>query len=263
MREDAFRAYLAPLLGGPKVVASYLSNARLIEKRLHIDLDGLNLDGTGVVAIRSRLVEAGVPTSKAGDCTSALRQYARFRSTGSAVAAPTTKTGAVATEPPPRHPVLAGLDTPGLMRLYGDLIAELRGRGISRTANGPVGDYAEHLFASAFAWRLASNSESGFDAIDVGGQRYQIKARRLGTPRASRQLGALRRLPERTFDVLAAVLFDETMAVQRAALIPYDIVALQARRVEHTNSWRIMLWDQLCSLPGVIDATGPLRRAAA
>jgi len=58
-------------------------------------------------------------------------------------------------------------------------------------------------------------------------------------------------LPDTTFDVLAAVLFDEHFTVLRAAFIPHDVVPLYATWVEHTNSWRFMLDDKVWQMSGV------------
>jgi hypothetical protein len=101
-------------------------------------------------------------------------------------------------------------DTPvsALLELHADLLAELRKRGVVRSANAPTGDYAEALFASAFGWELNTNSSADADAVDADKVRYQIKCRRLVTPKGSRQLGFIRRLPDRPFDRLAAVLLD-------------------------------------------------------
>lgn len=52
---------------------------------------------------------------------------------------------------------------------------------------------------------------------DTEGLRYQIKCRRLATPRGSRQLGFIRRPPERPFGRLAASAPDEVIAFGAAA----------------------------------------------
>lgn len=158
--------------------------------------------------------------------------------------------------------LLTETSIPGLMRLYAATLAELRMRGVLRSANGPIGDYAEHLFASAFGWTLVGNSTAHHDAINDAGIRYQIKSRRLSTASTSRQLGAIRRLDDHGFDVLAALLFDADVAVHRAVLILYAQVVSLARRVDHTNSWRVMLSDIVCALPTVTDVTAEVRRAA-
>ena len=46
------------------------------------------------------------------------------------------------------------------------ILEELRLRKIERSSNGPVGDYAEYLFAKAFEWELVGNSQKGYDAKD-------------------------------------------------------------------------------------------------
>lgn len=258
MREDAFRAYLAPLLSS-RSVNSYLSYARRVQRELGVDLDAAGLlvgDTTDRVA--DGLRRAGYPERSVAASLVALSRYVEIQR-GHGRRFPER----LPALPPPareRHAAVAKASVAELMRLYGDLIAELTDRGVSRTGNGPVGDYAEHLFAAAYGWQLAVNSESGFDASDGAGRRYQIKARRLATPATARQLGAIRRLPERPFDMLAAVLFDDAMGVRRAALIPHPVVAERAVFVAHTNSWRLTLPDATWRLPGVINALAALRR---
>jgi len=150
-----------------------------------------------------------------------------------------------------------------LLALYGQIMDELRERGVVRTGNSPVGDYGELLFARAFGWTLEGNSSAGHDAVDADGLRYQIKARRLQTAKGSRQLSAIRRLEERTFDHVAAVLLDGNFKVLRAIIIPYAVVRSGARRREHTNSWLFMLEDRVWKIPGVRDVTAELAVAQA
>ena len=90
--------------------------------------------------------------------------------------------------------------------------------------------------------------------------RYQIKGRRLSARNPSRQLSALRRLPERPFDVLAAILFDVDYCVTRAILIPHELVVERAKHGTHTNSWRLMLEDWWWTLPGTQDVTEQLQK---
>lgn len=258
MREDAFRAFLAPRLS-PAAVASYLSNLRAVERLLGIDMDEPSLQSGSVDKLKAALVAAGMPRARASDCGAALQQYAVFRSGGPGLHSNSRPSDALV--PPPRAMFVSQASVAELMRLYADVLEELRSRRVLRTANGPVGDYAEYLFANAFDWTLASNSAAHHDAIDPAGTRYQIKARRVGGV-GSRQLGALRCLPDAHFDLLAAVLFDRDMQVLRAALIPHRVVVEHAKRVEHTNSWRFMLSDSVWLIPTVRDATDALRDAA-
>lgn len=149
-----------------------------------------------------------------------------------------------------------------LLALYGEILNELRRRKVVRTGNSPVGDYAELLFARAFGWSLEANSASGHDAVDPAGVRYQIKGRRLGHPNASRQLSAIRRLDQGTFDNLAAVLFEPSFKVLRAVIVPHEVVAARARRVEHTNSWTFILDDKVWLAAGARDVTAEVAVAA-
>ncbi len=90
---------------------------------------------------------------------------------------------------------LENLSEIGLLRAYGDIIDELRTRGVVRTGNNPIGDYTEWLVAQRLHLTLTSNSTLGYDATDGTGIRYQIKARRAGT-----QLSAIRNAQQALFD---------------------------------------------------------------
>ena len=150
-----------------------------------------------------------------------------------------------------------------ILALYATALDELRERGIVRGANGPGGDYAELLFVQAFGWKREGNSSAGYDAVDTAtNMRYQVKSRRLHDLKTSRQLSALRKLPDSSFDFLAGVLFNKDYSVMRAAIIPYDIIKSRARFQEYTNSWTFLLDDRIWNLPSVRDVTQQLRSAA-
>lgn len=150
-----------------------------------------------------------------------------------------------------------------LLELQGDLLSELSRRGILRSANGPAGDYGEFLFSRAFGWTLNNNSSADADAVDAAGVRYQIKCRRLQTAKGSRQLGFIRRLPDRPFDHLAAVLLDGRFSVLRAAIVPYEVVQARATYVDSVKAWRLMLRDSVWEIHGVRDVTAELKSAQA
>ena len=148
-----------------------------------------------------------------------------------------------------------------LLSLHARIETELRRRGVLRTANGPVGDYAEHLFHRAFGWRLEANSRAGYDAVDASGNRYQIKGRRENPRTRSRQLSALRNLDADDFDFLAAVLLDEFYGVKRALVLPRSVVRQRATFSAHTNSHILILSDTLWDHPEARDVTIDLIRA--
>ncbi len=156
-------------------------------------------------------------------------------------------------------------DTPpsALLALYVDVLAQLRQRAIIRSTNNPVADYAEYLVAQALGVQLAAKSTTGYDAIGSDGERYEVKARRLTASNLSRQLSAIRGLPERHFDYLAGVLFAEDFTVARACLVPISVVEQEATYRSHVNAWILHLRDSLWARGDVRDITAAVRAAAA
>jgi hypothetical protein len=161
-------------------------------------------------------------------------------------------------------PRLAASSTAELLALYGSILTVLRERGITRSENSPVGDYAEHLASIAFGLTLVNNSSIGYDGVDADGVRYQVKGRRITRRNPSRQLSAIRGLATEgdPFDVLLGILFDGEFRIWRAALVPLSVVKLRAKRQEHVNAWRLMLTEPVWTLPGVTDVTKRVRAAA-
>lgn len=162
-----------------------------------------------------------------------------------------------------RH-ALAAESAPALLALYSAIVEELHGRGIVRSTNNPVGDYAEYLTARAFGLSLAGNSSIGYDAVSDDGIRYQVKSRRLTPRNPSRQLSAIRGLEPGAdpFDFLVAILFTADFVVLRAALVPVAVVRQLAVRNEYVNAWRLILRDSVWAIPGVEDVTDSIRDAA-
>jgi len=150
-----------------------------------------------------------------------------------------------------------------LLRAYSGIMDELRRRGVLRSSNTPVSDYAEVLFCEAFGWCREKNSASGHDATDKEGRRYQIKGRRLTAHRrSSRQSSAIRNLDRDPFDFLAGVLVDDHFQVIRAAIMPISVVRARSRPVTHTNSHKFHLRDDIWTMPEVRDVTEELRAVA-
>ena len=156
-------------------------------------------------------------------------------------------------------PKLVEMTVAELLAFHVQIGEELRARGVSRSANNPVGDLSERLFCSAFGWEQAPNSERGYDARDSSKIRYQIKGRRIHRRIKSRQLSAIRELKKRPFDVLAGVLFEDDYKVFRAALIPWAVVDQHSTYQAHTNSYRFQLRDEVWLLDSVQDVTDRIR----
>jgi hypothetical protein len=156
---------------------------------------------------------------------------------------------------------LSTLSVSELLRLFVQVLDDLRRRDVIRSTNNPIADYAEFLFERALDLTRAPKSTKGYDAVDPSGRRYEIKARRITSHNRSRQLSAIRGLDHAHFTFLAAVLFREDFTVWKACLIPYDTVLNHSKYIQHTNSWKFDLRDDVWTLPGVTDVSDPVMQA--
>lgn len=147
-----------------------------------------------------------------------------------------------------------------ILCLFSDIIEELRDRGLTRSKNNPVADYAEHLVCKAFSLTPAEKSTKGYDAVDIKGKKYEIKSRRFSTGSKPTRFSAIRDLQTQHFDILVAVLFSQDFTVQRALFLPYTTVRRIAFRQEHVNGWILPIRDSLWSANGVVDVTEALRK---
>ena len=157
---------------------------------------------------------------------------------------------------------LDGLTIRQLLSLNSRILVELRKREILRSSNKPTGDLAEYIFCRAFKWTQQNNSQSGYDALDEGGNRYQIKARQVfkNTP-SERQLSAIRGLENKNFDFLAGVLFDSEYNVIKAAIVPHFVIALSNPHYSsHDNKHTFFLKDTVWKNPHVRDVTSDLAK---
>lgn len=153
---------------------------------------------------------------------------------------------------------LQKLGTLGLLEMFASSLDELKRRGVTRSTNNPVADYAEGLCRKALGLKLAAKSTKGHDATDRLGRRYEIKSRRLTAHNASRQLSPMRALDEQHFDFLVGVLFGSDFAVMKACMIPYAQVKGMSKYVQHTNGWILHLRDSVWTAPEVVDVTQAL-----
>jgi len=154
---------------------------------------------------------------------------------------------------------LAKMAVPGLLNLYALILQELTTRGVIRSTNNPVADYAEYLVVSALGLSRASKSTKGYDAEDAEGKRYEIKSRRVTSHNISRQLSAIRDCEAAHFDFLAGVLFNEDFSFDRACLVPFSIVIADAKYRKHVNAHLFQLKDSVWDQRGVIDISDKVR----
>ena len=147
---------------------------------------------------------------------------------------------------------LTSLSDLELLSLHSEILTQLRSRGVIRTKNNPVGDYAEWLVSKALGMTLLSNSSAGADAIDTDGKKVQIKARRVTSDNPSRQLSALRNYEAADFDYLIAVIFDENYNILDSYKIPHEVIQDYARHSDHVNAHIINLKGAILTDPRVM-----------
>jgi hypothetical protein len=148
---------------------------------------------------------------------------------------------------------LSGIE---LLQLYARTLDTLKRKGITRSTNNPVADYAEAIVAKGLGPDLTAKSNAGYDAIHPEtGMKYEIKARRPTKTNKSTQMSAIRNLDKAHFDYLVAVIFAEDFSVDYAALIPIESVRRLASYVAHTNSHKLMVPRSIFTNPGVENVT--------
>jgi hypothetical protein len=159
---------------------------------------------------------------------------------------------------------LSGMNARGLLALYSDVLEALREREIVKTANNPVGDYAELLVSRALGLDIQTNSNQGFDALDPAtGDRYEVKARRFTPHNKPTRLSPLRDFGAHLFDHLVVVLFASDVGVERAVQIPWGSVEGVSSHNAHVNGRVVFLRDALWNADGAVDLSGRLRDVAA
>lgn len=72
---------------------------------------------------------------------------------------------------------LAASSTAELLAEYAQILSELRARGVVRTGNAPLGDYAEFIALEVYGGTLAGNSAKSYDITASDGRHIQVKAR--------------------------------------------------------------------------------------
>lgn len=136
-------------------------------------------------------------------------------------------------------PDITHLTTEELLRLWAQVMAGLRDRGVIRSGNNPVGDICEGLVATYYGVSPAGNSNSGYDLITRDGERVQVKGRRTTATSKPSHYSFMRDLPNRPFDALVAVHLDENFGVSAAYRLPWEAVLRLSNYVEHVNAWRL------------------------
>lgn len=127
---------------------------------------------------------------------------------------------------------LGKLGVRDLLRLELAITSELRGRGLVRTNNKPLGDIAECVVWRARGGVLEPNSTKSHDITTVDGRRIQVKAM------GGRAAGpAAKFSPFRSIDFDSAIflVFNGDCELAEAYEVPAKSVCEQIRLVAHVN----------------------------
>jgi hypothetical protein len=162
---------------------------------------------------------------------------------------------------PENTPDLSAFTESGLFSLYRAILRELKQRGVVRTDNAPVGDYAEYLVAIALGGQLALSSEKSWDVLSPDGEKLQVKARVVSDPA---EPGQLQLSPFRSFgfDSAIIVLLSATdYAVSRASKVPRHVVESSTVYRQHVNGNVLHARPEIMGHPDATDLTATLRAA--
>ena len=138
-----------------------------------------------------------------------------------------------------------------LLRRHAAVIAELKRRGVVNNANNPIGGYTEWLVCRRMELRPAPNNQTGYDATNDNGDRFQIKGRRSAADPV--QFSPIRNFNKHNFDFVIAVIYDEDYLVRMAAMIPYEIVPALSRFQRYINGHILSLNQDSLNRDGVRD----------
>jgi hypothetical protein len=145
--------------------------------------------------------------------------------------------------------------------IYRAVLSELKSRGVIRTENAPVGDYAEYLVAAALDGHLAPNAKKSWDVLCNDGEKLQVKARVISDPA---RRGQLQLSPFRSFAFDSAVILllsASDYTVVQASKVPRYVVESFATYRQHVNGNVLFARQEIMGHPDAIDLTATLRAA--
>lgn len=130
---------------------------------------------------------------------------------------------------------LQDVPTPDLLRRYAAILAELRARGVVRTSNAPLGDYAEWLALRVYGGTLAPNSAKSYD-IATAGRRIQVKARTWAEGDGAGGVFSVFRTFDFDIATLLVVRRDSYEILSATEVLP-DVIKAAARWSNHVRGW--------------------------
>ena len=146
-----------------------------------------------------------------------------------------------------RLPPLSDYSQAELLRLYGEVMTELKGRGFVRSGNSPVADIAERIVADMYGVELLAANTAGHDVVAPDGTKIQVKGLRKTGP-ARRNFSPIR---SADYDIVIAVVFEPDMTLRELWRIPRPVVEERARWSNHVNGYFLSLTRAVCEDPRV------------
>ena len=119
-----------------------------------------------------------------------------------------------------------------LLRQYEAILTELLRRGVSRTYDAPVGQYAEWLAARILGGTLEANSVKSYDLQCPEFGKVQVKSRIARSGKGRMQLSAFRSFD---FDYALVIIFDSDYRVMSANMIPVSAISTAGTNSPHVN----------------------------
>ena len=145
-----------------------------------------------------------------------------------------------------RETSLSKLSVPDLLALWVNVLGELRARGAIRSANNPVGDYAEFLVARHYGVEVEPPSTKGYDIRTPSGELIQVKALRRTQPGRT-GLSRLGNLDEPGFDAIVIVALSADFSSWEAWHVPLSAVRRHARFSKAWQGPKLSLTGRLVS----------------
>ena len=128
---------------------------------------------------------------------------------------------------------LSALRVKDLLQLEAAIVSELRGRGLVRTNNKPLGDIAEQIVLAARGGVLEPNSTKSHDVTSLDGRRIQVKA--MGARKVGRA-GTFSPFRSFGFDTAVFLVFAaETFEIVLAREVPAADIEAATRCIPHIN----------------------------
>ena len=135
---------------------------------------------------------------------------------------------------------LTNMSPKELLILHGQILDELKKRGIAKTRNQPISEYSKWLVRNKLQLKDVQNPNEKYDGIDKDGYKYLVRSRQIIDNRPVR-FSVIRNIEDRNFDFLVVVTFDKNCEITESYIIPIDFLLEEVEYNEHQNGYLLKL----------------------